>query len=262
MPTFGSRPIRQADVKESHKIVSSVMAARKLSKPLTGNGGTMLGQVFDDDSDCENVENGSPVPGAGKSRSSGTGTVRRRSSFGGARFKNEEEQARIVNMYANIIKLSSENKINEKNSWGLDLIDHMGKLIKADSSKQRGVNFQKASCTLDASIKIYANRVDDTYSLSHRVLESFSRNADGGRSHDSDEENADPTKPKRAARVGASKASSRLNIGDTIEKNIDNINAKELEHDVQVSHHCLSYQCLSLHVICIYAINLFADLCC
>jgi len=218
------------------------MTVKKVIKPLGGNGGTMLGQVFDDDSDEENSINGSPVPGAGKpggaSRGSGTGQVRRRSSFGGARFKNEEEQTRIVNMYTNIIKMSSENKINEKNSWGLDLIDHMGKLIKADSSKQRGVNFQKASCTLDASVKIYANRVDDTYSHSHRVLESFSRNADSGRLQESDDEDAgagaDPAKSKKAARVGANKASNRLNIGDTIEKNVDNINAKEIEHDVQL----------------------------
>ena len=211
---------------------------RKLSKPVNGGSGSLLGQVFDDDSDCENDENRSPIPSAGKQPSrerSNSNGPRRRSSFGGARFKNEEEQTRIVDMYTNIIKLSSENKINEKNSWGLDLIDHMGKLIKADSTKQRGVNFQKASCTLDASVKIYSNRVDDTYSHSHRVLESFSRNADAGRSAASDDENdADPTKTKRAARLGANKASNRLNIGDTIEKNVDNINAKEIENDVQL----------------------------
>lgn len=34
-------------------------------------------------------------------------------------------------------------KLNEKNSWNYDLIDHMGKLIKDES---RGVNFQKVSC--------------------------------------------------------------------------------------------------------------------
>jgi hypothetical protein len=31
-------------------------------------------------------------------------------------------------------------KLNEKNSWNYDLIDHMGKLIKDEN---RGVNFQK-----------------------------------------------------------------------------------------------------------------------
>ncbi len=205
------------------------------SKVQLAKQGPLLGEVFSDDSDCENSPENAPNKGnlrASKETGSKTGPKRRVSSFGGARFKNEEEQTRIVGMYTNIIKLSSENKINEKNSWNLDLIDHMGKLIKADSSKQRGVNFQKASCTLDASVKIYANRVDDTYSHSHRVLESFSRTDTRSKADDSDDD--EEGKPRRAARVGGNKASTRLNIGDTIEKNVDNINAKEIENDIQL----------------------------
>ncbi len=33
--------------------------------------------------------------------------------------------AQLAEMYSEIIKLSSQNKINAKNSWSLDLIDHM-----------------------------------------------------------------------------------------------------------------------------------------
>lgn len=33
--------------------------------------------------------------------------------------------AQLAEMYSQIIKLSSENKINAKNSWSLNLIDHM-----------------------------------------------------------------------------------------------------------------------------------------
>ena len=61
---------------------------------------------------------------------------RRRSSFGGSLSalkspqKSALEQARIAEMYKTVIKMSSENKINEKNSWNLDLIDHMSKIIK------------------------------------------------------------------------------------------------------------------------------------
>jgi hypothetical protein len=36
-------------------------------------------------------------------------------------------------------------------------------------------NFQKASCTLDASIKIYSYRVDDTWTSSYKILENLSR---------------------------------------------------------------------------------------
>ncbi|RHY81143.1 hypothetical protein DYB26_011556, partial [Aphanomyces astaci] len=36
-------------------------------------------------------------------------------------------------------------------------------------------NFQKASCTLDASVKIYSYRVDDTWNSSFKVLENLTR---------------------------------------------------------------------------------------
>jgi hypothetical protein len=37
------------------------------------------------------------------------------------------------------------------------------------------LNFQKASCALDASVKIYSYRVDDTWTTSYRVLENLNR---------------------------------------------------------------------------------------
>ncbi len=37
--------------------------------------------------------------------------------------------AQLAEMYSDIIKLSSQNKINAKNSWSLDLIDHMDRCI-------------------------------------------------------------------------------------------------------------------------------------
>ena len=87
------------------------------------------------------------------------GGNRRRSSFGGGLLgahkspsKSAADQARLADMYKVIIKMSSENKINAKNSWDLNLIDHMGQMIKEDTGI-RGINFQKASCTLDASVK-------------------------------------------------------------------------------------------------------------
>jgi len=124
-------------------------------------------------------------------------SVRRRSSFGLSCKSppfNPVEQLRITEMYKTVIQMSAENKLNEKNSWNYDLIDHMGKLIKDES---RGVNFQKASCTIDASVKIYSNRVDDTYASSHRILESLSRNGQSKTDeNDGDTQNADGTTKK------------------------------------------------------------------
>jgi condensin complex subunit 2 len=108
----------------------------------------------------------------------------------------------------------------------------MGKLIKEDSGA-RGVNFQKASCTLDASVKIYSHRVDDTYASSHRILESLSRNGAG--------DGEDGTGERAAARVGTKAASNRLNIAETIERNAENLNATtESEHATDPMFHKMS----------------------
>ena len=127
---------------------------RRLSR---GGGAKALlgGKVADSDSDESDMDlidevydkrdSTQSTSGNGSSRggSRGGSSGRRRSSFGGARFANADEQARVVSMYTNIIKLSSENKINDKNSWNLDLIDNMGKLLKDDFLQQNGFAAQK-----------------------------------------------------------------------------------------------------------------------
>ena len=121
----------------------------------------------------------------------------------------------------------------------MELIDHLGSLIKEDSGdrdNRGGVNFQKASCTLDASVKIYSHRVDDTWSSSFRILENLSRNNQNG-----DEDGDDSNGPK-AARVGSKSISNRLNLTATIEKNISTLNAETLdcEHTADPMFHKMS----------------------
>ena len=154
---------------------------------------------------------------------------RRRSSFGGGMLgghkspvKNSADQAKLAQMYTTIIKMSSENKITSKNSWDLNLIDHMGQLIKEDTG-HRGVNFQKASCTLDASVKIYSNRVDDTWTSSYRILENLSRNGTSGDAEDGIE--------RGPARVGSKSISSRNGLTCTIESDKDKLNQIKLDSD-------------------------------
>ena len=86
-------------------------------------------------------------------------------------------------MYSKTIKMATEGKINAKNAWNLPLIDHMRDVVKGEDSTdkkrpQRAVNFQKASCTIEAGMKIYCSRVDDTLTTSYRVLESLHRGKD------------------------------------------------------------------------------------
>jgi len=112
-------------------------------------------------------------------------------------------------IYRQAIRMNAENKINAGNSWGLQLIENMDKFLNVDvvngddeddtenltprssqgdgrdelraarkmkSRDEKGrINFTKASCTLDASVKIYSYRVDDVHLSSYRVLANLNR---------------------------------------------------------------------------------------
>lgn len=135
---------------------------------------------------------------------------------------------------------SPPQKITAKNSWNLELIDHMGTIIQEDGGDRDAkgsINFQKASCTLDASVKIYSHRVDDTYSTSFRILENLSRS-----NNVEDGDDADGDESKRAARVGSKAISNRLNLTATIEKNIDSLNSDNVdsEHTADPLFHKMS----------------------
>ena len=76
----------------------------------------------------------------------------------------------------------------------------------------------QASCTLDASVKIYSCRVDDTHASSQKIIESLGRTL-----------GVEGREERGAARVGTKSASSKLNIADTIATNVDSINSAKLE---------------------------------
>ncbi len=228
-----------------------------LNKRRLSRGHALLTIEEDEDFVDENVNNiDTNKVGIAKRRKSSiggsnNGNNKRRTgsstSFGGISSKNKspasknnqngQEQERLADMYKTIIKMSSENKINAKNSWNLDLIDHMGALIKNDETSSndknhRGVNFQKASCTLDASVKIYSSRVDDTWSSSFRILENLSRNGTNY-SDDEDDDNdaSNGNKRKKDAKVGSRNTSKRLGLTETIERNPVALNAVKLDND-------------------------------
>ena len=65
--------------------------------------------------------------------------------------------------------------------------------------------------------------MDDTHASSHRILESLSR------TYADDEDNGQPAE-RGAAKVGTKAASNRLNIADTIEKDVEkNLNAPKVD---------------------------------
>ncbi|KAL1560839.1 condensin complex subunit 2-like [Salvia divinorum] len=78
----------------------------------------------------------------------------------------------ILDLFHNCIKLASENK----NTWELSLIDHLCEIIKVeDDDGDTETNFQKASCTLEAGVKIYSMRVDSVHSEAYKVLGGINR---------------------------------------------------------------------------------------
>lgn len=116
----------------------------------------------------------------------------------------------LQELYQKAIRMNAENKINASNSWSLRLIDHIDNFLEeideeddeaqddsnnrsvanhrnssagnaqdSDqvSGKTKRVNFTKASCTLDASVKIYSYRVDDVHLTSYKVLANLHRSS-------------------------------------------------------------------------------------
>ncbi|KAM0955801.1 hypothetical protein ACFX2A_024647 [Malus domestica] len=88
-------------------------------------------------------------------------------------------KAQILELFQNCIKLASENKINQKNTWELNLIDHLTDIINVEEEKAAETNFQKASCTLEGGVKIYSMRVDSVHSEAYKVLGGMNRVGQG-----------------------------------------------------------------------------------
>ncbi|KPI45924.1 Condensin complex subunit 2 [Cyphellophora attinorum] len=110
------------------------------------------------------------------------------------------------------MKMATDNKINAANSWNFALIDyfHDMSLLKEGD----GVNFQKASCTLDGCVKIYTSRVDSVATETGRLLSGLADGAEGkgkktresgeddeeGEDEDEDEEGNKKPREKKAAK--------------------------------------------------------------
>eukprot|EP00804_Cyclotella_cryptica_P029136 CCRYP_005303-RA/>CCRYP_005303-RA protein AED:0.19 eAED:0.19 QI:109/1/1/1/1/1/3/410/885 len=168
-------------------------------------------------------------------------------------------------IYRQAIRMNAENKINAGNSWGLKLIENMDKFIEEDGSgaatprgsddakvprkfkpkDERGrVNFTKASCTLDASVKIYSYRVDDVHLSSYRVLANLNRtdNKKGNDAAEEGEVEAITEGELGVKSVNRRKNTERKGAVDTIETNLANINMSKLDsaYDIDPLFHKMS----------------------
>ena len=151
------------------------------------------------------------------------------------------DRENLGEVYRQAIRMNAENKINAGNSWGLKLIENMDKLVHGDDdggtaggaggaggdgAGATGVNFTKASCTLDASVKIYGYRVDDVHLTSYKVLHNLNRtDASGGmKGRDADDEDGHGGMDDEDSDAEAGGRSRRQKRGggtaDTLESNL------------------------------------------
>lgn len=81
--------------------------------------------------------------------------------------------AELKTMLGQCLKMASENKITAQNTWALHLIEHLPELIREEGGAQ--TNFQRASVTLDAGVKIYSYRVDSVHTETFKILGGLGR---------------------------------------------------------------------------------------
>ena len=87
-------------------------------------------------------------------------------------------KGRLMDSYADCMKMCNENKVTMKNSWNLDLIDDLKRVVDQTTSNGSGeemTDFQRASCTLEAGTKIYEYRVDSVYNEAYKLKGSLGR---------------------------------------------------------------------------------------
>ncbi|OMO83525.1 Condensin complex subunit 2/barren [Corchorus capsularis] len=132
----------------------------------------------------------------------------------------------ITELFQNCIKLASENKINQKNTWELKLIDHLSEIIKVELGEgDAETNFQKASFTLEAGVKIYSFRVDTVHSEAYKVLGGIFRAGQ----EDGQETIVEGDNINDREGHSHNKKESEKKIISTLESSFESLNAKKFD---------------------------------
>ena len=132
------------------------------------------------------------------------------------------------------MKLAADNKINTKNSWNFALIDYFSELTFIRDGDS--INFQKASCTLDGCVKIYASRVDSVVDETTKLISGLSDKASG---MDKDKEKGNADDEEEDQNVSTTQAKFRRRntnraAVETLEKNLEALNLKNFELEFSV----------------------------
>lgn len=135
----------------------------------------------------------------------------------------------LASNFEDWIKMATDNKINATNSWNFALIDYFHELSLLKEGD--GINFQKASCTLDGCVKIYTSRVDSVATDTGKLLSGLAENSnkkrrtggeDGEDGDDGEgEEGEDGQKKKRKRAARSAEATLATSIEQLQNKKMD-----------------------------------------
>ena len=140
---------------------------------------------------------------------------------------NQLSAGELKSMLGQCLKMASENKITAHNTWGLPLIEHLEDLIQEDGAVRR-TNFQKASVTLDAGVKIYSYRVDSVHTETFKMLGGLGRAGGevGGQEDAGDGLGVDGEHGRRAKKQGRRR---ELQPEATLEGSLEALNVKKFD---------------------------------
>lgn len=133
------------------------------------------------------------------------------------------------------MKMAADNKINSKNSWNFALIDYFSELTFLRDGDS--INFQKASCTLDGCVKIYASRVDSVVDETTKLLNGLSDKSNkfkesSIRDEDEEDESLEDGGNQKQQKSKIKKTSMRTI--ETIEKNPENLILKNFDLEFSI----------------------------
>lgn len=133
----------------------------------------------------------------------------------------------ILNNFEEWIRLATDNKINLKNTWNVGLIEYFNDMnVIMEGS---GVNFQKASATLDGCMKIYLSRVELAAHETGKLLSGLANKREG------DVEAADEEDEEEDEEASAAKRKRVLNkVVDSTLVKFDTIRIKKLEQELLI----------------------------
>ena len=129
------------------------------------------------------------------------------------------------------MKLVKDNKINQTNSWNFALIDYfhdMAVLKEGD-----GINFQKASYTLDGCVKIYTSRVDSVASETGKLLSGLAYGVkELNNAHNEDNENEEDDEDEEEKKRKQKRRKQRSEA--TLASSFDQLQVKNLDLELSV----------------------------